>query len=188
MFGSLWRGWREARRRDARAAAYVGALTAEPPAEDVAWLAVNGTMGDEDHARWELRYARRALGLVTAQRDALDDRTASLVAHALERQMAADGSVAPEKRRIAARQLNARLRAYSDALARREAPGTSHFLGRVLLEFAGRRDAADPAVTGRAGEIAARYLEEANAALRDGFGAAALPPDVAPSAVAAGRR
>lgn len=186
MFRSLWSGWQAARGRGGRAAAYVAVLAAEPPAEDVAWLTEFGTSGDADHARWELRYARRALGLVTAQRDALDDRTASEVAHALDAAMAADPVVAPEKRRIASRQLNARLTAYANAIARREAPGTGHHLGRALLEFAGRSAPGDEIVA-RAGDIASRYLEEANLALRDCYGAAALPEDIAPSAIAAKR-
>jgi hypothetical protein len=184
VFRSLWRNWRSARGRDALAAKFVAALAVEPRADDVAWLAEFGTGGDADHARWELRYARRALGLVTAQRDALDDRTASDVAHALERAMATDASVAPDKRKIAGRQLNARLRAYADAVARREPPGTGHHLGRALLEFAGRRDRAAEDVIAKAGDIAARYLAEANAALLDCYGLAALPEDVRPSAIA----
>lgn len=184
MFRSLWRGWRDARARDARTEAYVASILEEPSPEDVGWLTANGTGGDADHARWELRYARRALGLVTAQRDALDDRTASDVAHALERAMEADTTVAPDKRRIASRQLHARLRAYAEAMQVRAAPGTGWHLGSALLEFAGRQGPAGDEVIARAGDIAARYLEESNASLRDCFGTAALPEDVAPSALA----
>jgi len=183
MLGEIWRVWRASRARETRTAAYVDAILAEPTDEEVAWLAANGTSGDADHARWELRYARRALGLLTAQRDALDDRTASDVAHALERAMAAEPAVAPEMRRVASRQLNARLRAYGEAIQRRAAPGTTWHLGSALLGFAGRQGAAGDAVIGGAGEIAARYLEETNAALRECFGTAALPDDVAPSAM-----
>ena len=187
MLGSLWRGWRTARGREGRAAAYVAVLTAEPPAEDVAWLTEHGTGGDADHARWELRYARRALGLVTAQRDALDDRTASEVARALEAAMNADPVVAPDRRRIASRQLNARLRAYAEAVDRHAPPGTGHHPGRALLDFAGRSAQAGEEVIARAGDIASRYLEQANLALRDCYGATMLPDDVAPSAIAARR-
>ncbi len=70
----------------------------------------------------------------------------------------------------------------------REGAGTGWHLGRALLRFAGRRDAVDPADVAQAGDVAARYLEEANAALREQFGAAALPDDVAPSALASGTR
>ncbi|HUO52304.1 MAG TPA: hypothetical protein VMT93_07285 [Gemmatimonadaceae bacterium] len=187
MLGALWRDWRASRAREARTAAYVAALLAEPAPEDVAWLAAHGTAGDADHAAWELRYARRALGLLTAQRDALDDRTASDVARALERAMAADAGVAPEKRRVAWRQLNARLRAYGEAVQRRSPPGTAWHLGSTLLDFAGRRGPVGDDVVAQAGEIAARTLEGTNAALRDCFGVAALPDDIAPSALAARR-
>jgi hypothetical protein len=187
MFTSFLRRWREARAREASAAAFVAAIEREPPAEDVAWLAEAGTKGDLDHARWELRYARRALGLVTAQRDALDDRTASEVARALDEAMASDAGVAPDKRRIVEHQLNARLRAYADALSRREAPGSGYHLGAALLQFAGRTDPATDEQIARAGDIASRYLTEANAALRDCYGAAELPEDIAPSAIVARR-
>jgi hypothetical protein len=153
----------------------------------VAWLAEAGTNGDLDHARWELRYARRALALVTAQRDALDDRTASEVARALDDAMATDEGVAPDRRRIVVHQLNARLRAYADALGRREAPGSGYHLGAALLEFAGRIEPGSDEQIARAGDIASRYLAEANAALRDCYGAAELPEDIAPSAIVARR-
>ena len=71
--------WRAARMIRTRAAAYVAVLWRDPAPEEAQWLASHSA-GDLDHARWELRYARRALGLLTAQRDALDDRTASVVA------------------------------------------------------------------------------------------------------------
>ena len=56
--------WRAGRERQRRAAAVVAALAAEPDEADVAWLADAGANGDVDHARWELRYARAALGLL----------------------------------------------------------------------------------------------------------------------------
>jgi hypothetical protein len=183
MLPSFLRRWRETRAREASAVAFVAALEGEPDAEDVAWLAGAGTQGDLDHARWELRYARRALGLVTSQRDALDDRTASEVARALDDVMAIDAGVAPDKRRIVEHQLNARLRAYADALGRREAPGTGYHLGSALLQFAGRLEPGSDEQIARAGDIAARYLAEANAALRAAYGAAELPEDIAPSAM-----
>jgi hypothetical protein len=166
--------WRAQRALRARAAAFVDALFREPPDDDVRWLAANGTNGDLDHARWELRYARRALGLLTAQRDALDDRTASSVAAALGRALARDSAIAPGRLRVAERQLNARLRAYGDALVRREGAGTGWHLGRALLEFAGRREGSSPEIVARAGDVLARYLAESNEALRENFGAPRL--------------
>jgi hypothetical protein len=150
-------------------------LCIEPAAADVEWLSAHGTNGDADHARWELRYARRALGLLAAQRDALDDRTASLVAGELARALSGDRAVAPGKLRVAERQLNARLGAYGDALANRAGEGSGWHLGRALLDFAGHRDATRPEAVAQAGDLLARYLGEANAALRESFGAAVLP-------------
>lgn len=180
---SFWSEWKARRELDARAARFVARLAAEPAAEDVRWLAEHGAGGDADHARWELRYARRALGLLSAQRDALDDRTASAVARALGGALAADRAIAPGKLRVAERQLNARLRAYAEALERREGAGTGWRLGRTLLEFAGRRDAVPPELVAQAADLTSRYLAEANASLREIFGAASLPDDVPPSAV-----
>jgi hypothetical protein len=169
------RAWTVDREQRRRAASYVAALCAEPAEEDVAWLSEHGTDCDTDHARWELRYARRALGLIAAQRDALDDRTGSLVATELARSLANDPAIAPGKIRVAERQLNARLSAYGDALGNREGEGSGWHLGRTLLEFAGHRDAVRPDVVATAGDLLARYLGEANAALRKSFGAATLP-------------
>jgi hypothetical protein len=183
----LWQNWRASRELTRRAASYVAVLGAEPDASDVAWLALAGTHGDRDHACWELRYARRALGLLSAQRDALDDRTASVVAHALAEALARDPAVAAGKLRMAERQLNARLTGYAAALSNREGAGSGWHLGRRLLEFAGRRDAVAPEDVMRASELLSRYLEEANSALREHFGLASLPEDVAPSSLAAVR-
>ena len=181
MIGGLWGGWRHGRALRARAAAYVDTLQHEPPDEDVRWLAAAATRGDEDHARWELRYARQALGLLTAQRDALDDRTGSAVAQMLAEAMGRDRRVAPGKLNVAERQLNARISAYADALGNREGAGSGWHLGRALLRFAGCRETVAPETVARAGEITARYLGDANEALRDAFGAASLPETVRPS-------
>jgi hypothetical protein len=169
------RAWTLDRDQRRRAASYVAAICADPADNDVTWLAVNGADCDNDHARWELRYARRALGLLAAQRDALDDRTASLVATELARSLGNDPAVAPGKIRMAERQLNARLAAYGDALMNREGEGSGWHLGRTLLDFAGHRDAARPEIVAHAGDLLARYLAEANEALRKAFGAATLP-------------
>jgi hypothetical protein len=169
------RAWTLDRDQRRRAARYVASLCAEPEDADVSWLSENGTNCDGDHARWELRYAKRALGLLAAQRDALDDRTASLVASELARALGNDPAVAPGKIRMAERQLNARLSAYGDALGNREGEGSGWHLGRALLEFAGHRDAARPNVVAHAGDLLARYLADANEALRKSFGTATLP-------------
>src|SRR5688572_18073272 len=92
----------------------------EPSAAEVAWLARDATRGDTDHAQWELRYLRRALGILVAQRDALDDRTASEALRALLHRMQKDDKVVNEDlRELAERQFNARLSAYRDAFTSR---------------------------------------------------------------------
>lgn len=180
--------WRARRALRAKAAAYVATLFTDAPPRDVDWLATHGTGGDVDHARWELRYARRAIGLLTAKRDALDDQTASLVAHELAMGLASDPNIDAGKLRVAEKQLNTRLRAYGEALSNREGAGSGWHLGRTLLEFAGRRDAVAPEIVAYAGELLASYLAEANEALRREFGTATLPEDVAPSSLGAGGR
>src|SRR5215831_19614297 len=113
-FLSQWRAERDLQRK---AAGYVTALFAEPAQADVEWLAQNATRGDVDHATWELRYARRALGMIAAQRDALDDRTASIVARVITEALARDENIASAMTETAERQFNARLSAYRDGLA-----------------------------------------------------------------------
>lgn len=171
---------RDARRR---ADGYVRAIWAEPGDDTVHWLADTATGGDLDHARWELRYARRALGLLVAQRDALDDRTGSLVARAATEAMAADPAVAVSAAALAERQFNDRLAAYRDALQQRSAEPAGTRLGRVLLVFAGSVRAARGAGLEPAGLLLAGWLDDANAALRQAFGTAELPEDERPSTI-----
>jgi hypothetical protein len=179
---SLWRRWRDERALRRRAAAYVRELEREPDEADVRWLADSGTSGDADHARWELRYARRALGLIVAERDALDDRTASVVARALQESLARDRHVSAAKLDVARQQLNVRLRAYGDALLQRGDGTSSERLGRALVGFAGT-SADSFGLVARGGELLAGYVADANEALRRQFGEAHLPEDVPPSAV-----
>ncbi len=182
LFGGRARDGRQA------AAAYVQAAFAEPPADDVRWLAALATGGDDDHAAWELRYARRAAALLLAQRDALDDRTGSLVARALDEAMAADPHVAADLAGLAARQFNERLSAYRDALDARSSEPRGLRLGRVLLVFAGSVRAARGAGLGQAGAVCDRHLAELGAALAAAFGEASLPEDRPPSALLPERR
>ena len=163
---------------------YVDVLLAEPDDDDVRWLAHAATRGDTDHARWELRYARRAMGLLTAERDALDDRTGSLVAHALAQAIARDPNVATEMQSVSERQFNARLSAYRDGLAARAGAGTAVRMGQTLFAFAGGSFRQVDEHIRRGGELLARYLAESNAALRDCFGKASLPENVPPSELA----
>jgi hypothetical protein len=184
----FWQRWQADRALRQRALVFLRRLEHDPPEQDIQWLARHGTAGDIDHARWELRYARRALGLLAAERDALDDQTASAVAKALSDSLARDPNIAAEKREVAERQLNARLRAYGEALAQRRAPEpTAARLGRALLVFAGRTEGIKPDEVAKAGELLSGYLAEWNDALRKTFGAAQLPEDLPPSAVAESR-
>lgn len=183
MSPRLFDEWRSERRLKRGLAAYVDALMSEPDADDVAWLAGAACAGDADHAAWELRYARRALGLVVAQRDALDDRTGSLVARDLTSAVQADRNVAPAMLKVAERQFNDRLTTYREVLTSRSpSEGTGARLGRALLFIAGTLRASDDMIV-RAGAIMARYVGEANDALRKSFGAPSLPDDIPPSQI-----
>ncbi|MBX3173081.1 MAG: hypothetical protein KF709_01595 [Gemmatimonadaceae bacterium] len=174
--------WRTERDRRRRAAAVVSALRAEPDGDDVVWLSDAASNGDQDHARWELRYARAALGLLVSQRDALDDRTAAEIAAAISEAFEHDGRIADDRRELAARQFNERLLAYREALQLRGGPVTpADAAGRCLLAFAsdGARTAGTPLAY--AIELMARYSDEAGELLRRIYGEARLPEDVPPS-------
>jgi hypothetical protein len=178
--------WRAARERKRRATAFLAAVRREPEDADVAWLAEAAARGDQDHARWELRYARIALAVLTAQRDALDDRTGSDVVAALGEMVARDQRVDPMMAELVGRQLNDRLSGYKEALVARGGPvGSGERLGRVLLAFAsdGARSAGAPLP--RAVELLSGYISEANEALRAVYGEAALPEHLPPSEAAA---
>jgi hypothetical protein len=181
----LFKKWRAARQLQRKADQYVSVLVAEPSADDVSWLARAATRDDEDHARWELRYARRAIGLLVAQRDALDDRTGSLVARALGDAFERDQRIDRDRRDLAERQFNARLSAYRDALAAR-VPDAAVRLGQTLLAFSGGSFRDIDGNVRRGGDVLAAYEREANETLRNVFGTAALPENVPPSAVAGG--
>jgi len=156
---------------------------AEPDAEDVSWLSDVATRGDEDRARWELRYARRAAGLLSAERDALDDRTASAVARELGESWSKDRNIAAEMRHAAEQQFNARLRGLAQAINSRSSPEPSAArLGKALLFAAGLSFPTKQDIE-RAGAILTRYLEQANEALRTAFGTAKLPDNLPPSAM-----
>jgi hypothetical protein len=178
--------WRAARDRKRKAVVFLSTIRREPDDADVAWLAESAARGDQDHARWELRYARLALAVLAAQRDALDDRTGSDVVAALGETLATDERVDPMALELVGRQLNDRLSGYKEALVARGGPvGSGERLGRVLLAFAsdGARSAGAPLP--RAVELLSAYIAEANAALRAVYGEAALPEHLPPSEAAA---
>ena len=79
----LFSSFRDDRALLRKSAEFASVLMAEPAPSEVEWLASVATRGDVDHARWELRYLRRAVGILIAQRDALDDRTPSEALRAL---------------------------------------------------------------------------------------------------------
>lgn len=178
---SIFARWRADRDAQRKAARYVATLFGEPALRDIEWLTQNATRGDVDHATWELRYARRALGLIEAQRDALDDRTASIVAREISEAFARDRGIAADKTDTAERQFNARLSAYRDGLASRAGAPTWTRMGQTLFAFAGGSFKLRDDNIVRAGELLLGYLTEANEALRATFGAVALPENVAPS-------
>jgi hypothetical protein len=178
-FTTAWRTERERRRR---AVVIADALRREPDEADVVWLADAAANGDEDHARWELRYARAALGLLVAQRDALDDRTAAEISTAYTELLEADSRVAEDRRELAARQFNERLLGYREAMQVRGGPITPQdAAGRCLLAFAsdGARTAGAPLAY--AIELLERYADESAVLLRTTYGEANLPEDVPPS-------
>jgi hypothetical protein len=178
-FTAAWRTRRERRRR---ALVIAEALRREPDDADVLWLADAAASGDVDHARWELRYARAALGLFVAQRDALDDRTAAEIAAAFTDLLAGDPRVAEDRRELAARQFNERLLGYREAMQVRGGPITAQdAAGRCLLAFAsdGARTAGAPLAY--AIELLERFADESATVLRATYGEARLPEDVPPS-------
>lgn len=171
------------RRRRRRADAVVARLFLEPREADVLWLADAAASGDVDHARWELRYARRALGLIAAERDALDDQTASDIATAITQAFTIDPHVSPDRRPLAERQYNDRVTTYREALQSRGGTiGPADKLGRMLLAFASDSARTAGAPLPRSIELMHSYLVEAGDALREVYGGAPeLPEDVKPS-------
>ncbi len=180
---SLFRRWRDEHALERRATAVARAALAEPDESDVRWLAERGSHGDEDHARWEWRYARRAFTIIVAQRDALDDRTGSAVAAAVGSALARDPMIDATKRRVATRQFNDRLAGYSEILRDRDpSTPTSERLARAFFGFAGTVDPS-PADILRGATALSSMLADTNATLALHFGAVDLPADVAPSAL-----
>ncbi|MFN8574578.1 MAG: hypothetical protein U0132_21170 [Gemmatimonadaceae bacterium] len=187
MTPGLFDDWRQEWRLRRGAASFVEGLLADPGTDDVAKLATLARV-DEDRARWELRYARRALGMLVAQRDALDDRTGSEVARELASAMHNDPHIAADMVKIADRQLNERLAAYREVLTtRRPEEGTGKRLGRVLLRLTGWAGPAEDSQLEQVGDVMERFLTQSNDALRKAFGTASLPEDLPPSAARSGK-
>jgi hypothetical protein len=173
----MWSEWRASRDRSRRASTYLGQLLRDPANADLAWLQAFGAAPDV--AERELTFATRAISLIVAERDALDDRTAADVAHQLA------PVISREARSTAClgRQWSERWRAYTAALAARgqvDAPATR--LARVLLGGVGI-DSPSAEALQRATRFVLDMRGEANVALRDVFGIAVLPEDIRPSAL-----
>lgn len=174
----------EQRRRSV--VAYVTRASTEPDESDVEWLAGVIGDGDIDRARWELRYARRALAALVAERDALDDRTGSEVAKEMRQALQMDRSVAAGMVALAERQLSQRLGYFRTAFSDRSTTEPIEMrLARVFLDRLGIRDVTINA--DRAASIVKRYLEASQDSLRSAFGVAAVPEDLPPSVWAKGQ-
>lgn len=173
----LWADWRASRERQQRVTVYLNHLLRDPDGDNVAWLA--DLCGDRTIAARELMFAKRALGLIVAERDALDDRTAAEVAHLLAPIVSGEARRDP----VIGREWADRWRAYTTALAVRgshEAPAAR--LGRVMLSGAGV-PAPGPDQLARAARGMQEMRGALNEQLRAALGAAALPEDVRPSAL-----
>ena len=174
---SLWTEWREQRKRSRRASTYLGRVLRAPDADTVHWLASIGV--PVPLAVQEITFAVRAIGVIVAERDALDDRTASDVVQQLALVIRREPSGDEDRRHLWAE----RWRAYSASLAVRgseESPTTR--VARVFLAAAGVVAPSGEQLL-RATHFIAHTRSAANDALRDVFGAAALPDHVRPSAV-----
>ncbi len=158
------------------------ALQAEPESTEVTWLASLMLRRDEDHACWEWRYARLALGVLVAERDALNDRIARDVALAVGASFARDPRVAADRLEMAVSQYQARLGAYRSAMAKRDGrEGLEARLARELLTYAGAITGDHAGAIARVGRVLRGYMLAAADALRTAYGTPDLPDDVPPS-------
>ncbi len=180
----LFRSFRDNRALLRKSAAYAAALMEDPSVGDIEWLASDATRGDTDHSLWELRYLKRSLGILVAQRDSLDDRTPSEVLRALLHRMHKDRNIDAELHDLAERQFNARLSAYRDAFSSRGHGPASMRVAQNLLAFSGGPIRSDDPAVQRGGRLVAEYLTSANAALQQVFGTVQLPEDIQPSKLA----
>ena len=168
----------EQRRRAAQL--YVQDAYAEPDAVDVQWLASILGAGDDDRARWELRYARRAAALLVSEREALDDATGSLVAREMRQALQMDRGVAAGMVAVAERQLGQRLTSMRMAFADRS-PGETPDLrvARAMLDRLGVREVT--VNLPRVAAIVRKDHDEAQDSLRRAFCIASVPEDQPPS-------
>lgn len=169
--------WKASRERRHRAETYVAGRITLPDTADIEWL--GQLTGNTELATRELMYARRAIGLFVAERDALDDQTASDVAHALTAALETR-----DTRPIGTQsEWASRWREYVDTLASRgNSEGPAVRMAKVLLKGAGVPE-ANEATLARAAAFISADRASANEALRAVFGVATLPEDVRPSSL-----
>ena len=169
--------WRLARERKRLAERFVQEVLRAPSASEIDWLAA--LTRDRAVAQREITFARRAIALMVAERDALDDRTASDVAHALVHPVNDEARRSPD----VGRAWTSRSREYAAALAVRGQSATpATRLAHVLLNGAAVSEAHHDAVE-QATQFVQTARASANESLRAIFGAATLPEDVRPSAL-----
>ena len=174
----MWGEWRASRERRMRAERYLGTVLRDPSTTELQWLQSLGVSGER--AARELVFCRRAVGLIVAERDALDDRTAADVAHLLAPVIAGEGRRDPEYGEAWAE----RWRAYTAALAVRgsaEAPAVR--IARVMLAAVGIPEPM-PEVLQHATRYVMDTRGQCNESLRAAYGVATLPEDVKPSTLA----
>lgn len=169
--------WRAARDRRRLASTYLHALLPNADPADLRWLAAIASSAGV--AERELGFARRALALIVSERDALDDRTASDVAHELTPITESEARHFP----AVGQSWAARWREYAAALAvRGTAEPPAERLAKILLAGADVDNPSADQLT-RATQCIHGIRARANEALRAAFGAASLPDDVRPSAL-----
>jgi hypothetical protein len=169
---------REQRRRQAAAERYVASLLVPADADDVAWL-MEGAGVTRAVVERELAFAQRAIGLIVAERDALDDRTAADVAHAIDALVKREAG----SQRAQAEDWVDHWLEYHDALAvRGRAEPPLRRIARVLLRRVGVSDPGSAQLV-RAVGIVTRNRLAANEALTAAFGVSDLPEDRLPSDV-----
>jgi hypothetical protein len=167
---------RAKRRRQVAAEQYLTALLLPPDVDDVRWLQ-SWTGVERQVVERELVFAQRAMGLIVAERDALDDQTAADVAHAIDALVATES---PASRDPKAEWVEHWME-YRDALTMRgRAEPPLRRIARVVLRRVGVHEPGSAQLV-RAVGMVTRYQNAAHAALTAAFGAAHLPEDRVPS-------
>jgi hypothetical protein len=173
----FWSEWQASRARKQRVEVYLNHLVREVDPSSLSWL--SAACGSGELAGRELTFARRAIGLIVAERDALDDRTAADVAHQLAPVVAAEARLSAETGRL----WSERWRAYTAALALRGSQDTPAVrLAKVLLEGSAVL-APSAELVGQATSFVQETRAALNEQLRTAFGDASLPEDIRPSAL-----